>query len=1241
MRFSIGLKLALAGALVVALTGASPAAAASPWWHLTSGARPTVLEPGAAKNEVQEITVAPETFFELKLNGKEVGRFATEPYFAELGGRFPEPTAANVQKALEASEFYGAGNVVVAGGPGGTAPLTVTSVNEDAQKWVPTLEVASLVGTAQARVATTGRPDGLIVLTATNLGDASVNGEGSHRVTIVDKLPPGLRAVFIEGFAGARAGTGGSFGAAACSVESLTCTFAKTLPPYHPIEVLVGVDVKPGASPGEPNEASVSGGEAPAVSIRRPVRMCDEPAGVGVENYELTPEEEGGALDTQAGSHPFQLTTTLTLNQVAEETKENEGLLPQPVMLAKDLNFKLPPGLIGNPTPFPRCTLSQFLNVFIGPSGPEDACSSQTVVGVARVLVNLPKPVGEGGSRVEFVVPLFNLEPSVGEPARFGFLLGGNLPVYLDTSVRAGGDYGVTVSVDNIAQTAAFLSNQVTFWGVPGDPRHDSSRNWRCLARAAGGEHEKELCSPLEELHPPPLISLPTSCPKNSLTGAPEPLHTSVETDSWEEPRPAGQQLLFPGEPMPALDGCNALPFGPEIKVAPDGQQASRPSGLTVDVHVPQDGQLNPTGVASSNVKDISVTLPEGVNINPAGADGLQACSDGLIGFEGSKELSPESEPGNQIMLFTATLPTPLEQGVNFCPDASKIGTAKITTPLLPNPLEGAIYLAAQNANPFGSLVAMYFVAEDPVSGALVKLPGKVTLNQTTGQIVGTFENTPQLAFEDAELHFFGGERAPLAMPAHCGTYTTDATFTPWSGNAPVTSQSSFAITSGPNGSPCPGATLPFAPSLHAGSSNIQAGGFTPFTMTMSREDGNQTLQSIQLRMPLGLSGTLSSVQLCGEAQADAGTCGPESLVGETIVSVGVGGDPFTVTGGKVYITGPYRGAPFGLSIVNPAKAGPFDLGKVVVRAKIEVNSETAGLTITTDNEGPYKIPTIIDGIPLEIKHVNVDIDRPDFTFNATDCNPLAITGSLVSTEGSTSALSVPYQVTNCAVLGFKPKLEASTSGKTSRANGASLHVKLGYPAGPYDANIAKVKVELPKALPSRLTTLQKACAAAVFEANPAACPAASIVGHATASTPVLPVPLTGPAYFVSHGGEAFPSLIIVLQGYGVTVHLVGSTFINERTGITSSTFKTVPDVPVGSFELTLPEGPFSALAANGSLCKKGLAMPTEFVGQNGALIQTSTKIAVTGCAKTKHKAKKASKRHKGKHGTKGKGKKK
>ncbi len=527
---------------------------------------------------------------------------------------------------------------------------------------------------------------------------------------------------------------------------------------------------------------------------------------------------------------------------------------------------------------------------------------------------------------------------------------------------------------------------------------------------------------------------MPTSC-----TG---PLQSSVRADSWLEP---GNVLPPVGtaEPLQSLDGCNSLPFNASLEVAPDVQQASSPSGLTVKVHVPQEVSLDGEALAATNVRDTTVALPEGVVTNPAGANGLEACSETQIGYEQGAR-GPMGELG-----FSEKLPEPLEQGVNFCPDASKIGTAKITVPLIAHPLEGAVYLAAQNANPFGSLVAMYIVAQDPVSGVLVKLPGEVKLNPVTGQLVTTFENTPDAPFENLELHFFGGERAPLATPSRCGTYTTDASFTPWSGNAPVNTSTSFNIMSGPNGSPCPGSSLPFAPSFTGGTTNIQAGAFSAIDTVMGREDGNQDLQAVQLHFPPGFTGLLSGVKLCEEAQANAGTCGPESLIGETIVSVGLGGDPFTVTGGKVYITEKYEGAPFGLSIVNPAVAGPYNLGKVVVRAKIEVSPTTAALTVTTDDSGPYKIPTIIDGIPLEIKHIAVSIDRPGFTINPTNCDPMAITGALSSTEGATSPLNIPFQVTNCGNLTFKPDFSVSTSGKTSRADGASLTAKVSFHAPP------------------------------------------------------------------------------------------------------------------------------------------------------------------------------------------------
>jgi hypothetical protein len=500
-----------------------------------------------------------------------------------------------------------------------------------------------------------------------------------------------------------------------------------------------------------------------------------------------------------------------------------------------------------------------------------------------------------------------------------------------------------------------------------------------------------------------------------------------------------------------------------------------------------------------------------------------------------------------------------------------------------------------------------------------------------TGQLVSTFEDTPQLPFEDLKLSFFGSARAPLTTPPLCGSYTTKASFAPWSGNPPVEAASTFEITAGPNGAPCAN-PRPFSPGFEAGSTNLQAGAFSPFTLTMSRPDADQTLAGLSVQLPAGLVGSLSKVQLCPEPQASEGACPAGSLIGNTVVSAGLGNDPFTVEGGQVFITGPYKGAPFGLSILNPAKAGPFNLGYVVVRAKIEVNPTTAALTVVSD-----PLPTIRDGIPLQIQHVNVTVDRPEFTFNPTNCNPMKLTGTMTSTEGASASVETPFQVTNCAALKFEPGFMVSTSGKTSRADGASLDVKLTYPSLPAgsQANIAKVKVELPKKLPSRLTTLQKACPEAAFAANPEGCPADSKVGEAVASTPILAGGLSGPAYFVSHGGAKFPELVVVLKGEdGVTVDLHGETFIS-KAGITSSTFATVPDVPVGTFELKLPQGPYSALAANGNLCKSKLAMPTEFVAQNGATIHQSTKIAVTGCAK--HRAKKAMHKQKAKRKRKGK----
>ena len=1217
--------------------------------------------------------------FVLKTVGNVSKEFAPEPYAAGYGDEVA--SEANIQKFLESGAEgkggVGAGNVTVSESPGENGAVTykVESVGADRDREIKPIEQASaLEGRTELKAVTEGRPAGEIYLEATNLGDAGANGEASP-VVIKDKLPQGVTAVEYEAISGG-SGTGvregNGHGKVECELgtldepETTTCLFAgkteggvaKILPPYGQIEVRIGVAIGPEAHTGELNDVSVSGGGAHSgVSIARPITLVKEPGEktpFGLEEYELTQENENGTPDTRAGSHPFQTTLTLDLNQGEAFTGSNGEPEAEPAGgLIKDLRSKLPPGLIGNPTPFPRCSLPDF---------EAEKCPAESIVGAATVVAN--EPAVAGLKTIE--TPVFDLEPAEGEPARFGLLPTKDTPVFIGTSVRAGEDYGVTNLTSNIVQVAADLRTQVTFWGVPGDPRHNSART-----------------VPLEEHDPPPFFVLPSSC-----TG--RALESVAEVDPWSEPghfaKASTSEPSVSEQPMPTLDGCDRLPFEPSLTVTPDATNASSPAGLNVDVHVPQEGELDGASVAASAVKTIALALPAGFALDPSASDGLEACSEGLVGFQagrgvsGFAEFDPGSEPGVSEPAFTPYLPGSaaareaiaagsapssegtLQPGVNFCPNASKLGEVSIETPLLPagKPLKGWMYLASQAANPFGSFLAIYIVAEDPTSGMLVKLPGEVSVNGATGQITVTFQNTPQLPFEDIEMHFFGGERALLASPARCGAYTTNATFVPWSAEAgdeaavTVHSSSTFNITTGPKtlsepgGSACPGGQhLPFSPSMTAGTTSIDAGSSTPLTVTISRDDGQQALRGFQLRLPLGLEGLISSVPLCEEAQANAGACGAASQIGETTVSAGVGGDPYTLAGGRVYLTEGYEDAPFGLSIVTPVKAGPLDLEDtpenhpacdcLVVRAKIEVDPQTAQLTIVTTaaasgsgaSAGTGGIPNIIDGIPLQIRDLNITVDRAGFIFNPTDCAPLTSEGTIAGGEGATASVSSPFHVANCASLKFAPKLTASTRANGELAgHGASLSVKLSYPAGPRDANIAALKVDLPKALPARLKGLRQACLARVFQANPAACPAGSIAGRARVLTPILPVAppgrdatppgrdanLTGPAYFVGRGPGHFPGLVLVLSGDGVRLDLAGTTFIDAKTGVTSLRFKTVPDIPVSSLELTLPEGPHSALATNAALCKRKLAMPTALVGQNGAEIHESTKVRVIGC---------------------------
>jgi hypothetical protein len=1056
--------------------------------------------------------------------------------------------------------------------------------------------------------------EGKILLLASNIGDAEVSGLGAP-VKVTDTLPPGLTATAISGesrIPGNGGGVSGSSGAVKCELSTLSCAYEGTLAPYGWLEVTIAVKVAAQPSSSETNEVTIAGGGALEVTDAKPVTFDDAPTPFGIESFEFLPEREDGSLDTQAGSHPFQLTSTIALNQAEEvNLKTLPRLEPKPPALARNLAVDLPPGLAGNATAVPQCTDLEF--EFINHSAEQDGsnlCPPDTAVGVATVTVIEPYT---GLGLLSFAVPVFNLEPAEGEPARFGFAAD-NTAVVLDTAVRTGGDYGVTVTVSNVSQAVGLLSSSVTLWGVPGDPRHDQSRGWACLRSEAS-------CSTLGEQQPPPFLTLPTSCTT--------PLQTTVQAESWPTAAdPTGISLApFPPASTETLEGCGQLPFSPSISTEAEEHAGSTPTGLDVDVHIPQqstlESTLEETGKAEADVKDTTVTLPEGMLLSPSAAYGLLTCSGVQVGFDGG-EKNPALEESVQSLGENDNF----GPGAASCPEAAKVGTVEIETPLLAHKLEGSVYLAAQDTDPFQAPLVLYLIARDPVSGVLVKLAGRVTPNPSTGQLVSTFEDTPQQPFEDLRLHFFGGPRASLSTPPLCGPYTTSSSFTPWSGGAPATPSSSFNVTSGVGGGACSPDPQPFAPSLQAGS-NGQAGAFTPFTLSIGNPDGDQALSGLTVHLPAGVAALLSTVTPCPEpAAGQEWACGPESVIGDSTVSSGLGGEPYTLAG-TVYLTSGYDGAPFGLLVATEAKAGPFNLGMVDVRSRINVNPETAAVTITTD-PGPRgeALPTMLKGVPVQLKRVEVSVDRAGFQFNPTNCSATAVTGTLNGAQGASEGVSYPFTVSNCASLPFKPTLTASAAGKASKADGASLTVKVTS-AGLGQANIAKVDLTLPTALPSRLSTLQKACLAAVFDANPANCDEGSVIGTATIHTPVLKSPLSGPAYLVSHGGAAFPDVEFVLQGEGITLVLDGKTDI--KNGITYSRFESAPDAPFTTFETVLPTGPHSALTSNVpvkedySLCKTSLVMPTTITGQNGAVINQTTKIAVTGCGGVKaYKATKA-----------------
>ena len=656
------------------------------------------------------------------------------------------------------------------------------------------------------------------------------------------------------------------------------------------------------------------------------------------------------------------------------------------------------------------------------------------------------------------------------------------------------------------------------------------------------------------------------------------PSNCAAPTTSYLELEtyPPVEKVSEPTTPPVSLEGCDKVPFAPTATLEPETSQYDAPDGATAIVRVPQHEKSNEINTADIN--DAHLTLPEGVTLNPAAASVLETCTPAEIAIGSSAPVT--------------------------CPQGSKIGTVSIETDLPPGSLAGNVFLGAPNGTPITEPPYTIYIDAHSEYGVTVKLQGSVNPNPATGRLEVSFLGNPQLPFSSLSLTTTGGPHAPLANPLVCGGAETAFLFTPWTGAGAAEGSTPFITDGDGKGGACP-SPLPFALGQSTQTSTTAAGAFTSFSFNLVRPEGEQYVRRIYTVLPPGLVGLIPSVTLCNEPQSASGTCPGASQIGTAVASAGSGSEPTSFTG-PVFLTGPTNGSPYGLSIPIEAKSGPFDLGPIVTRVAINVDPYSARVIA----DATVATITPRGGVPLRLRDINVAVNRPSFLFNPSSCNTLSTDSTFTSTLGSTRALPSPFPLTACGSLAFKPSFAAATSAKTSRANGASLTVTIKQ--GAHEANMRSVVASLPMQLPSRLSTLQKACPEATYAANPRSCPEGALVGTAVVDTPVLPKPLSGPAYLVSHGGAAFPDLDLLLEGNGVHVILVGNTDI--KGGVTTSTFASIPDVPVSSVTLTLPTGPHSALAAFGSFCGRGLVMPTTITGQNGSVLKQSTHLTVTGC---------------------------
>jgi hypothetical protein len=1002
----------------------------------------------------------------------------------------------------------------------------------------------------------------------TNVGDAAT--DNAIPLLISDALPPGVTAVRVRLRRESLNSESGQ-----CTTAPVRCTYPAStgLPPLQPEEELVmTVAVRIPASVKEgallTNEVTVSGGGAPDATVASTDPVAKSSAPFGIHGLEVSDFAPDGSPATQAGAHPRALTTTVSLSKELFEHEEVDQLnIYAPAGGdARTILTELPPGFIGNPRALPQCSLVAYA---------ASSCPADTQIGIGTV----------HPAQIRLPILAYNLPPFSGQVAAIGLDIPFGPRIILVPTIRTGGDYGLRVITSGLSGVSGINYINLTIWGVPAAASHDVRR---------GGDCGLGKCGVPSDAQPPvPYLTNPTSCPGT-------PLHPSVLADSWQHPG----TFVSAFDTWPAIDGCNQVPFEPSLKKArPTTNLADFPSGLDVDLHLPLNGFEEPEATSESNLKDATVTLPPGLLVNPSSAAGLEGCSLAQIDLKG--------------------------EGPATCPDASKLGNIEVDTPLLDHPLPGAVYLAKQGENPFNSLLAIYIAVDDPATGVVVKLAGHVQTDPQTGQLTTTFEENPQLPFEDFKLHFFGGATGALRTPPTCGTYTTTFSLTPWSApesGPPATPHDEFTIVSPPSGSgACPRTPSeePNAPTFHAGTESPQAATYSPFSLKLVREDGSQEIKGIDTALPPGLTGKLAGVGECSEAALAAAadphragaaeqaspSCPASSEVGTVDVAAGAGPTPLNVSG-RAYLAGPYKSAPLSLAIITPAVAGPFDLGTVVVRTALNVDPSTAQIHAVSD-----PIPTILEGIPLDVRSITVKASRPNFTLNPTNCEPLAFSGSALSVLGSVAPLSQRFQVGGCSALPFKPKLALSLKGSTKRGGHPALKAVLKMKPG--EANIAKAQVTLPPSEYIDNAHFQDVCTRVQLAAN--ACPKKSIYGHARAITPLLDHPLEGPVYLGTGYGNKLPDLLADLNGQ---IHVILNGKVDSVHKSLRSSFEVVPDAPVSKFVLEMQGAKKGLLETSENICspKARVHATVSFTGQNGKVSNTTPAVGSScGKAGVKH----------------------